>query len=147
MLGPQLSTPLSKVIKRYYGIKFHLYADHAQLFIHLPQRNATSAFNRMNSCLHDVQEWMSSSKLKLNPDKTAFINFGYYLSSLSHPAEKVRNLDVLYDEDFSFADLVSNAGENSFVQLPHLRRIRQYLMLDMLHVRYHCMFMMIILVY
>ena len=30
----------------------------------------------INSCLQDVQEWMLSSMLKLNPDDTEFIIFG-----------------------------------------------------------------------
>ena len=29
----------------------------------------------MYRCLQDIKEWMSASKLKLNPDKTEFILF------------------------------------------------------------------------
>ena len=44
--------------------------------MHLSQKNAFAAFEQLNRCLNDVIEWMSTSKLKLNPDKTEFIIFG-----------------------------------------------------------------------
>ena len=63
VLGPLLfslyTTPLSKVIRRQSDIKLHFYADDTQLFVHLSYKNATSAFDKLNSCLQDVQEWMS----------------------------------------------------------------------------------------
>ena len=34
---------------------------------------STSAFDKLNSCLQDVQEWMLSSMLKLSDKKTEFI--------------------------------------------------------------------------
>ena len=77
VLGPLLfslyTTPLSKVIGTHPDIKYHFYADDTQLFIHISHKNAALAFNKLNSCLLDVQKWMSSSMLKLNPDKTEFI--------------------------------------------------------------------------
>ena len=35
----------------------------------ISHKNASSALAKLNACLHDVQEWMSLSKLKLNPEK------------------------------------------------------------------------------
>ena len=73
VLGPLLfslyTTPLSKIIRLHPHIKFHFYADNTQLYIHLSHKNASSALAKLNACLHDVQEWMSLSKLKLNPVK------------------------------------------------------------------------------
>ena len=80
VLGPLLfslyTTPLSKIIRLHPQIKFHFYADDTQLYIHLSHKNASSALAKLNACLRDVQEWMSLSKLKLNPEKTEFIVFG-----------------------------------------------------------------------
>ena len=36
----------------------------------MSHKNAALAFDKLNSCLQDVQKWMSSSMLKLNPDSS-----------------------------------------------------------------------------
>ena len=69
-------TDPSLIISKHKGIKFHFYADYSQVYIHLSQKNASAAFEKLNRCLDDAKEWMSISKLKLNPDKTEFIIFG-----------------------------------------------------------------------
>ena len=46
------------------------------MYVHFSQKNASAAFEQLNRCLDDVKEWMSTSKLKLNSDKTEFIIFG-----------------------------------------------------------------------
>ena len=80
VLGPLLfslyTTPLNLIISKHKGIKFHFYAEDSQVYIHLSQKNASAAFEKLNRCLDDVKEWISTSKLKLNPDKTEFIIFG-----------------------------------------------------------------------
>ena len=77
VLGPLLfslyTSPLSTLIGKHKGVKFHFYADDSQLYVHLSHMNASAAFDKLNRCLHNVKEWMSASKLKLNPDKTEFI--------------------------------------------------------------------------
>ena len=89
----------------------------------------------------DVQQWMSLSKLKLNPEKTEFIVFGFkaqhqkisshfpvsILGSLLHPVNSVRNLGVWFDAEFSFSEHVKRTCKACFLQMRDLRRIRQYL--------------------
>ena len=72
----------------------------------LSHKNASAALAKLNACLLDVQQWMSLSKLKLNPEKTELIVFGSkfqrqkisslfpvsILGSLLHPVDSVRNL-------------------------------------------------------
>ena len=58
---PLYTTPLSKVIGMHPDIKYHFYADDTQLFIHMPHKNAALAFDRLNSFILDVQEWMLTS--------------------------------------------------------------------------------------
>ena len=113
VLGPLLfsmyTTPLRKVIEMHPGIKFHFYADDTQLFVQLCPKDASSMLQKLNSCLVDVQKWMSSSKLKLNPEKTEFIVFGSenqrsklnhlfpanIVGNLLHPAQRVKNLGCM----------------------------------------------------
>ena len=72
----------------------------------MSHKNATLAIDKLNSCLLDVQEWMLSSMLKLNIDKTEFFIFGSHaqlkkldpylpvriFGSFMHPAVVVKNL-------------------------------------------------------
>ena len=80
VLGPLLfslyTTPLGQVIRKYTGVRYHFYADDTQLFIHLSPDDSLKSFDRLKSCLNDIQVWMSENKLKLNPNKTEFIVFG-----------------------------------------------------------------------
>ena len=83
--------------------------------MHLSQKNASAAFEQLKRCLDDIKERMSTSKLKLNPDKTEFIIFGLkrqrdklkacfpinILGSLLCPVESAKNLGVWFDSDFS----------------------------------------------
>ena len=87
--GPLLfslkTTPLSKIIHLRPHIKFHFYADDTQLYIHLPRKNTSSALAKLNACLHDVQRWMSLSKMKLNPEKMNLLSLALRLSIRRFP--------------------------------------------------------------
>ena len=114
-------------------IKFYFYTDDTYLFFHMSHKNAAPAFDKLNSCLLDVQEWMSSSMLKLNPYKTEFIIFGsqaqlkkfdpYFpvriFGNFMHPAVVVKNLGVWLDH-------VRNICKTCFIQMCGLRWVRQY---------------------
>ena len=145
VLGPVLfslyTTPLSKIISAYKTIKFHFYADDTQLYIHLSPGSTAAAFTQLQQCLCDVQSWMGSNKLKLNPDKTEFILFGSpsqraslagcfpvdILGSKLCPTEVVRNLGVFFDSGFTFSKHVASVCKSCFVHLRDLRRIRRHL--------------------
>ena len=108
-IQPPPPPPPQFVIGRHKGVKFHCYGDDTQVYIHLPEKNSTAAFEKLNRYLDDIKEWMSASKLKLNPDKTEFIVFGskrqkhtlkaYFPSKIFGsplcPAESVKNLGVV----------------------------------------------------
>ena len=75
----------------------------------MSHKNAALAFDKPNSCLLGVQEWMSTGMFKLNPDKTEFIIFGSHaqlkkldpylpvkiFGSLMHPAVVVKKLQLV----------------------------------------------------
>ena len=148
VLGPLLfslyTTPLIIIIRLHPHIKFYFYVDDTQLYTHISHKNASAALCKLNACLHDVQQWMSLSKLKLNPEKTVFIVFGSkaqhqkissnfpfsILGSLLHPVDSVRNLGVSFDAIFSFSEHVKRTCNVCFLQMHDLRRIRQYLTLE-----------------
>ena len=67
VLGPLLfflyKTPLSQVIRKYTGVKYHFYADDTQLFVHLSPEDSLKSLDRLKSCLNDIHVWMSENKL------------------------------------------------------------------------------------
>ena len=79
VLGPPLftlyTTPLSSTIFE-HAIPHHPYADNSQLYVSFASGGSAAALNGLQSCLASVQSWMSTNKLKLNPDITKFLLIG-----------------------------------------------------------------------
>ena len=112
VLGPLLftlyTTPLSSLVPG-HAIPHHLYADDSQLYVSFSSGDSAAALNSLQSCLASVQSWMSTNKLKLNPDKTEFLLIGNerqwskYLSIVpiellgvkTYPAKSARDLGVI----------------------------------------------------
>ena len=145
VLGPILfslyTTPLSKVIRNHPGISFQFYADDTQLYVHLTHKNVASVLDKLSHCIEDVKRWLSTNKLKLNPDKTEFIVFSSksqrkklnqsfpvnILGNLISPIDAVRNLGVWFDSDFSFSCHVMKVCKACFAPVRDLKRLRGHL--------------------
>jgi hypothetical protein len=59
-------------------MSFHLYADDDQLYTTFACNDDVelySVISRLESCLADINNWMTCNKLKLNADKTDFLIF------------------------------------------------------------------------
>ena len=143
VLGPLLfslyTTPLSQVIRKYTGVKYHFYADDTQLFIHLSPQDSLKSLDRLKSCLNDIQVWMSENKLKLNPDKTEFIAFGakdrYKWLSHSFLVNILSNsfslgVNVLFDAKNFFTNHVNSVIKSCYISLRDLYLIRRFLSVD-----------------
>ena len=104
----------------------------------MSQKNAALTFDKLNSCLLDVQGWKLSSMLKLNLDKSEFIIFGSHaelrkldhyfhvriFGNFMHPAVVVKNLGVWFDANFSFADHDCNICKTCLIQNRNLKWVR-----------------------
>ena len=111
------------------------------MYVHLTHKNAASALDKLSHCLEDVKRWLSTNKLKLNPDKTEFIVFGSksqreklnqpfpvnILGNLISPTDAVRNLGVWFDSDFSFSCHVRKVCKACFAHVRDLKRLRGHL--------------------
>ena len=80
VLGPILfslyTNPISSIIQCHSSINYHFYADDTRLSISLSPANFSHSVQKLKNCLHNIQNFMSTNKLKLNPDKTEFILIG-----------------------------------------------------------------------
>ena len=59
-----------------HAIPHHFYADDSQLYVSFALGDSAAPLNGLQSCLASVQSWMSTNKLKVNPDKTEFLLIG-----------------------------------------------------------------------
>ena len=57
-------------------VEHHLYADDTQIYISLSGSEALESLTDLKTCVTDVFNWMTNSKVKLNPSKTEFIIIG-----------------------------------------------------------------------
>ena len=80
VLGPILfslyTNPISSIIHSHSSINYHFYANDTQLYITLSPANFSHSIQKPKNCLNDIQNFMLTNKLKLNPDKTEYILLG-----------------------------------------------------------------------
>ena len=79
VFGPLLFTLYTTTLRSMifeHAIPHHLYANDSQLYVSFVSGDSAAALNGLQSCLASVQSWMSTNKLKLNPDKTEFFLIG-----------------------------------------------------------------------
>ena len=119
----------------------HLYADDTQIYITLSKSEPEMSLALLQYCLLDVGDWMRSSKLKLNPDKTEFSLFGTKLHRkefMKHfpaklldqeitPTYSARNLGVMFDCGLNFRKNISLPCRSCYYHIRDLHRLRQCL--------------------
>ena len=64
------------VIAAEHGLGVHCYADDGQLYIYDKASATNNLISVVTGCIAEIDEWMSSNRLKLNADKTQFIWLG-----------------------------------------------------------------------
>ena len=120
LLFTHYTTPLSKIISR-HNVCHHLDADDTQIYITLSKSEPEMSLALLQDCLLDVGDWMRSSKLKLNSDKTEVLLFGTTLHQkkiIKHfpaklidqeitPTDSARNLGVVLDGGLNFRKHIS----------------------------------------
>jgi len=131
------------VIAGRHGVGVHSYADGTQLFLHTRSENSAATFTRLQICIHDVGEWMSANRVKLNTGKTQFTCLGTRqqhakvdattLSANVSTVDLLCNvtcLGVTIDQELSFGDYVRSLSGQCFYWLRKIRVIRRTLPTD-----------------
>lgn len=88
VLGPLLyflyTSPVADITLRRYNLNFHFYADDSQLSLSF--KGADRLFGsklQLEACINDIYLWMFFTELKLNQDKTEFIDYSFQMLCLS----------------------------------------------------------------
>ena len=58
------------------GVGFHSYTDDIQLLVHGKANIMETKIDDLTACLWDIDEWMCTNRLRLNPVKTQLTCFG-----------------------------------------------------------------------
>ena len=143
VLGPVLFSlyiaELSDVIRQ-HGVHFHHYADDTQLLLSFDKDDTQHAFGRMETCIADVNKWLTTHQLKLNCDKTEFIVFHSRFSNITpvfpslsvgsdtvNISTTVRDLGAFFDRTMSLEHHVLTLCRSANWQLRRISRLRKYL--------------------
>ena len=63
-----------------HGVLIHAYADDLQTYISCKAVDQNAAICRIQSCITDIDGWLSSNRLKLNADKNG-VHLARYTST------------------------------------------------------------------
>ena len=66
--------PLGGIVQKQFRMMFHFFADDSQIYFSFDSNSSELVtVSRLEACVKDVRDWMSSSKLMLNSDKTELL--------------------------------------------------------------------------
>jgi len=148
ILGPLLfllyTAPIGDIMRKNH-IDFHLYADDTQLYLSFSSSSSNkldSAKLQIETCLSEIDEWMTQNKLKLNKDKTEIL----VLSNSHHPEPQLedltisncrvakstsaRNIGVIFDETLSLNDHVLSVCKTCVFHIHNIWKIRKHISQD-----------------
>ena len=124
------------VIAADHGLGVHFYTDDGQLYIYDKASAANNLISVVTGCIAEIDEWMSSNRLKLNADKTQFIWLGTRQqlekvesnqiqlgSDVVKLQTTVNDLGVTTDNHLSMKEHVQRICQSSFHQLRQIRAV------------------------
>lgn len=145
ILGPMLfllyTSPLADLIRK-HNMAFHLYADDTQLYIDLKssiEGHLELAKSKIETCVRDIDLWMSKNMLKMNREKTELLILNAQhrpqpsVSSVSVCSETiqssthVKNIGVIFDSSMSMDQHITEICKSAFYHLRNIGKIRKYL--------------------
>ena len=121
------------------------YADDTQLYLPFlcnDDQDMDLSMMKIETCLAEIDAWMSINKLKLNKDKTELLflyskhspqnllpdlHFGNEMIS---PSKSARNIGVIFDSTMSMEPQVNSICKSAFYHLRNITKIRKFMSLQ-----------------
>ena len=150
VLGPLLFSiyyqPVTAIVRK-HGCSCHVDADDMQIYVKIcfnPTSPASllEAIGRMETCIVEIQQWMTCNKLRLHSAKTELmvavsphhqrlveeakpvLRIG---DSGIYPRASVNNLGVIFDSQMTMRPCVNSIIRSANAHLQSLGRVRRYL--------------------
>ncbi len=138
-------------------MNFHLYADDTQLYLSFDScvsSTRDTAIIQLESCIAEIKAWMLSNRLKLNGDKTEFLQFLpisiHTKCPVSDPiirigsdsvtlSDQAKNLGVIFDPELSMSAHITSVCKAANCQLYRISRIKKYLTPQALKIVIHAL--------
>ena len=129
---------------------FHFYADDTQIYFSFDSNTPELVtVSRIEACVKDVTDWMSSNNLKLKSDKTELLLTASRFRLRPHfpplnicgdqirASVSARNIGVIFDSYMNFECQVSSVCKASFFHIRNVSCIRKYLSVESTKILVH----------
>jgi hypothetical protein len=145
VLGPKnfkrYSRPIGKIARK-HELSFHLYADDTQLYVTFNPSNPLDqehAIVKIQNCIGEIKDWMTSNFLKLNDDKTEIViitnkkDTSAFLTEITvgdaslEASKCAKNLGVIFDSEMKMVQQITATCKRAFCEIRNIGRIRSFL--------------------
>ncbi|KAL5260602.1 hypothetical protein ACHWQZ_G010676 [Mnemiopsis leidyi] len=143
ILGPLLfilyTKDLESIVTK-FGFTIHLYADDTQIYFAFDVHSDSPDMQAIDLCCSEVKKWMAANFLKLNEDKTEFIEIGPYVSPITSlriagtdlkPVDKAKNLGFLFDHQMNLDAQINAVSQVCYMNQRDLSKIGSKLSFDL----------------
>ncbi|KAL5257842.1 hypothetical protein ACHWQZ_G012699 [Mnemiopsis leidyi] len=143
ILGPLLfilyTKDLESIVTK-FGFTIHLYADDTQIYFAFDVHSDSPDMQAIDLCCSEVKKWMATNFLKLNEDKTEFIEIGPYVSPITSlriagtelkPVNKAKNLGFLFDHQMNLDAQINAVSQVCYMNQRDLTKIGSKLSQDL----------------
>ena len=137
---PIYVSPIFNIASK-HSINIHMYADDTQLYLSFYPTDWAVAKITMETCIHEIRDWLKCNHLKLNDKKTEVMIIGkeHWKSKIVgnlnlvigdeeiQPSLCVKNLGAYLDAELTMQDQIRNVSKSCYASLHSIGRIRKYL--------------------